>query len=118
MRDATVLWGLYPPSLGKDLRGSEGESVYGLLSHPPVNLGPGQLTSHLTEESRGQPQCQQPQGTLASMWVTSGSLQALKPLHESPEESGPEAHHRRSSGVSEAKLRLGSKVGMQAPSQE
>lgn len=38
------------------------------------------------------------------MQLTSVSLQALKPLHESPEEGGPEAHHHRSPGVSQDQL--------------
>lgn len=38
------------------------------------------------------------------MWMTSVSLQALKPLHESPEEGGPETHNRRSHWVSQAQL--------------
>lgn len=42
--------------------------------------------------------------SLASMWMTSVSLQVLKPLHESPEEGGFEAHHYRSPGVSHAQL--------------
>ncbi|KAF0877151.1 RAB7B protein, partial [Crocuta crocuta] len=39
------------------------------------------------------------------MQMTSVSLQALKPLHESSEEGGPEAHHHRSPGVSQDQLR-------------
>ena len=36
--------------------------------------------------------------------MTSVSLQVLKPLHESPEEGGFEAHHHRSPRVSQAQL--------------
>ena len=36
--------------------------------------------------------------------MTSVSLQALKPLHESSEEGGPQAHHHRSPGVSQVQL--------------
>lgn len=40
------------------------------------------------------------------MQMTSISLQALKSLHESQEEGGPEAHHHWSPGVSQNQLRV------------